>query len=260
MSAISAFLLVWASPLWIDAKEIGSQDLMVNQAGDYIVWAWTDAVAENAPVVVVGDTAMLLPKLDAVKPGHHWRNLGVVALRAGKQSLELDASVATVVIHSDAQYDPAKVMKDMRVYDQPRGVVDRRALRAKETNTVFTFPEYSSRDAWESKAEVLRRRLLLSSGLWPLPEKTPLNAKIFDRVQHKDYSVEKVHFEAWPGFLVTGNLYRPVGDGPFPGVFSPHGHWTNGRLEDGEPRECSGAWDYLSTHGGCGVYGRYGGL
>ena len=40
MSAISAFLLVWASPLWIDAKEIGSQDLMVNQAGDYIVWAW----------------------------------------------------------------------------------------------------------------------------------------------------------------------------------------------------------------------------
>ena len=234
MSAISAFLLVWASPLWIDAKEIGSEDIMVNQAGDYIVWAWTDAVAENTPVVVVGDTAMLLPKLDTVKPGHHWRKLGTVALRAGKQSLELDASVATVVIHSDAQYDPAKIMKDMRVYDQPRGVVDRRALRAKETNTVFTFPEYSSRDAWESKAEVLRRRLLLSSGLWPLPEKTPLNAKIFDRVQHKDYSVEKVHFEAWPGFLVTGNLYRPVGDGPFPAVFSPHGHWTNGRLEDGE--------------------------
>jgi len=234
MSAISAFLLVWTSPLWVDAREVKSQGLHVDQAGDYTVWAWTDAIAENAPLVMVGDIAMLLPKPNKVQSGHHWRKLGTVALRAGKQSLELDKSVATVVIHSDSKYDPAKVMKDMRVYDQPRAVVDRRALYANETNTVFTFPEYSTREEWETKAEELRRRLLLSSGLWPLPKKTPLKAKIFDRVQHGDYSVEKVHFEAWPGFLVTGNLYRPVGDGPFPGIFCPHGHWSNGRLEDGD--------------------------
>ena len=44
--------------------------------------------------------------------------------------------------------------------------------------------------------------------------------------------VSKVYFESLPGFLVTGNLYRPSGDGPFPAVLSPHGHWTYGRLEN----------------------------
>jgi dienelactone hydrolase len=41
-----------------------------------------------------------------------------------------------------------------------------------------------------------------------------------------------VYFESLPGFFVTGNLYRPIGDGPFPAVLSPHGHWTYGRLEN----------------------------
>ena len=42
-----------------------------------------------------------------------------------------------------------------------------------------------------------------------------------------------MYFESRPGVLVTGNLYRPKGGGPFPGVACPHGHWESGRLEDG---------------------------
>lgn len=71
--------------------------------------------------------------------------------------------------------------------------------------------------------------------MWPLPEKTPLNARIFGRVEHENYSVEKVYFESYPDFFVAGNLYRPRGkDGPFPGVLSPHGHWSRGRLNHTE--------------------------
>ena len=44
--------------------------------------------------------------------------------------------------------------------------------------------------------------------------------------------MSKVYFESLPGFFVTGNLYRPVGQGPFPAVLSAHGHWTYGRLEN----------------------------
>jgi hypothetical protein len=57
---------------------------------------------------------------------------------------------------------------------------------------------------------------------------------VFGKVAKSDYSVEKVYFQSLPGFLVTGNLYRPIGQGsgPFPAVLSPHGHWAYGRLEN----------------------------
>jgi dienelactone hydrolase len=68
----------------------------------------------------------------------------------------------------------------------------------------------------------------------PLPERTPLNAKIFGRIENKDYSIEKVYIETLPGFYLGGNLYRPLGKtGKFPGMLAPHGHAQYGRLEDG---------------------------
>ena len=65
-----------------------------------------------------------------------------------------------------------------------------------------------------------------------MPTRTPLRAVVFGEVTHADYSVSKVYFESLPGFLVTGNLYRPIGAGPSPAILSPHGHWAYGRLEN----------------------------
>jgi hypothetical protein len=96
----------------------------------------------------------------------------------------------------------------------------------------FDPPHYSTADAWKPRAAYLREHVLASAGLLPLPEKTPLRPSIFGEVRRADYSVSKVYFESLPGFFVTGNLYRPLGDGPYPAILSPHGHWTYGRLEN----------------------------
>jgi dienelactone hydrolase len=110
---------------------------------------------------------------------------------------------------------------------------DQRGGAPKTLNTLRTFPEITSRSVWERRAENIREQVLVSCGLWPMPEKTPLNAKIFGRVERDGYSVEKVYFQSYPGFYVGGNLYRPLGKaGPFPAVLNPHGHWAKGRLED----------------------------
>ena len=111
---------------------------------------------------------------------------------------------------------------------------DARLTVQRDTDTDFGMTPFADRAAWEAYAEKLRLRIKVACGLWPEPERTPLNARVFDTIEHEDYSVSKVTFEAFPGFLVTGNLYTPKGDGLFPAVLCPHGHWEKGRLEDTE--------------------------
>jgi dienelactone hydrolase len=99
-------------------------------------------------------------------------------------------------------------------------------------NDRFDPPRVTSRAAWSERARYIRDHIMATAGLVPLPEKTALRPVVFDEVPHPDYVVAKVYFESLPGFFVTGNLYRPVGGGPFPAILSPHGHWANGRLEN----------------------------
>ncbi|MEZ5949316.1 MAG: acetylxylan esterase [Planctomycetaceae bacterium] len=90
-----------------------------------------------------------------------------------------------------------------------------------------------SRQAWERAAEQLRERILISQGLWPLPERTALQPVVHGKTDCGDYTIEKVFFTSRPGVYVTGNLYRPQGgSGKKPGVLSPHGHWADGRFYD----------------------------
>ena len=96
----------------------------------------------------------------------------------------------------------------------------------------FTPPRFTDAAQWKQRAAYLREHILSSAGLLPMPDRSPLAAEIFGRVAKTDYTVEKVYFQSLPGFLVTGNLYRPTGPGPFPAVLAPHGHWAYGRLEN----------------------------
>jgi hypothetical protein len=99
-------------------------------------------------------------------------------------------------------------------------------------NDTFTPPQFTSVEEWNARATHIKELILASAGLVPMPERTPLRAHVFDDTTRADYIVSKVYFESMPGFFVTGNLYRPIGDGPFPAILSPHGHWAYGRLEN----------------------------
>jgi dienelactone hydrolase len=115
---------------------------------------------------------------------------------------------------------------------------DVRTEALKDLNGYFPFEPPATLDDWNKRAEQVRRRILVSQGLWPMPEKSPLKAVIHGKVDRPEYTVEKVYFESFPGFFVTGSLYRPKGkEGKLPGVLCPHGHWANGRFYDaGEPK------------------------
>ena len=109
-------------------------------------------------------------------------------------------------------------------------------------DTPRSFPAISSAQEWRKRATEIRQQVLVSCGLWPMPEKTPLAPHIFGKVERDGYSIEKVYFETWPGLYLGGNLYRPLGrgKGPFPAILNPHGHWANGRMADNKEGSIAG--------------------
>src|SRR5262245_12528548 len=110
---------------------------------------------------------------------------------------------------------------------------DVRLSPPKDLDGYFPLAVPKSREEWEKRADLVRRRIMVAQGIWPLPERTPLNAVVHGEIDRGDYTVAKLYFESVPGFFVTGNLYRPKkAGGKVPAVLFPHGHWTDGRFID----------------------------
>ena len=111
---------------------------------------------------------------------------------------------------------------------------DGRLERAKTLNDEHTFTPPSTLSDWSGRAQRVRQQILVAAGLWPMPERIPVEPVIHGKIDRDTYTVEKVFFESYSGFYVTGNLYRPKGrtKGKRPAVLSPHGHWRNGRFSE----------------------------
>src|SRR5512140_1044458 len=77
---------------------------------------------------------------------------------------------------------------------------DRRNSDIQHTDTHYQAKRFSTRAEWQARAGQLRKQVLSAAGLTPMPERNPLNAQIFGRIENKDYSVEKVYIEALLGF------------------------------------------------------------
>jgi hypothetical protein len=215
--------------IWIDGPLDGAT-VSISEAGSYHVWC---RVAPGASAsVTLGDATLAVEGGDGEDP--IWIAAGERELKAGELAVTASDQISAIAMSVDAGFDPAESENLIYALDAKGSERDARFDRVRDTDTVFEMTEFESKADWEAFAENLRRKLLVGSGLWPLPEKTPLNAVVEIFAEHDDYAVARVHFEAAPGFYVTGNLFRPVGDGPFPGVVCPHGHWEHGRLEHGE--------------------------
>jgi dienelactone hydrolase len=91
----------------------------------------------------------------------------------------------------------------------------------------------ATKEDWFKRRQVVREQMLVATGLWPLPEKTPLKPVIHGKIDRDEYTIEKVFFASYPGHYVSGNLYRPKDkSGKLPGVLCPHGHWATGRFNE----------------------------
>src|SRR5438034_8422273 len=77
---------------------------------------------------------------------------------------------------------------------QDTPAADPRLAKPKDLNTSRAFPMITSRDQWEQRAREIRDQILVSCGLWPMPEKTPLNAEIFGSIERDGYTVVTVFF------------------------------------------------------------------
>jgi cephalosporin-C deacetylase-like acetyl esterase len=66
----------------------------------------------------------------------------------------------------------------------------------------------------------------------PMPERTPLNAKVTKVLERGGYRIENIYYESRPGFMVTGNLYLPKSAKHVPGVIGVCGHSLNGKAAE----------------------------
>src|SRR5436853_7399210 len=64
-------------------------------------------------------------------------------------------------------------------------------------------------EEWKAKRPRLYQEYMDMLGLWPLPEKTPLQATKTGEIEAHGVVAEMIQFQSKPGLYVTANRYRP---------------------------------------------------
>jgi hypothetical protein len=142
--------------------------------------------------------------------------------------------VASLVIHL-AGSQSLRAQESSAAERSVSSVGDRRLKPLKDLDGYFPFEVPASAAEWEKRAQFLKDRVRLATGLYLTePPLTPLNAVLHGKVERQGFTVERVYFESIPGHFVSGLLFRPATELPSdqkrPAVLSPHGH--GGRMYD----------------------------
>jgi hypothetical protein len=86
----------------------------------------------------------------------------------------------------------------------------------------------------------LRKRVLQSVSLWPLPERIPLDVHSSEPLDHAWCTVRRVYYQLWPGVYSSGLLFMPkqLDERPAPAMLCPHGHWKDGNAHPEVQKRC----------------------
>jgi hypothetical protein len=86
--------------------------------------------------------------------------------------------------------------------------------------------QWNDKNSWEERADIIRHGIIDGMQLEKMPEIRGNFKPIIRNSREIDgYIVENIAIESFPGFYITGNLYRPVEQGERnPAILCPHGH------------------------------------
>lgn len=96
-------------------------------------------------------------------------------------------------------------------------------------------------ESWEKRKEQIKEQIIKGSQISKMP-KIEGNFKTIINASRKmdGYIVENIAIESYPGYFITGNLYRPDElKGKFAGILSPHGHWRDRRFYEEVQKRCA---------------------
>ncbi len=131
---------------------------------------------------------------------------------------------------------PVQAQEDVNLFDYWKFYSDAQNCMYK-TSCDLAFEQLDRRKeeiaSLKTPGDYQRRQALVKEKLnrliGPMPEKTPLNARVTGVIKKKDYRVEKVVYESIPGYYVTAALFLPVPrKGKLPAVIYASGHTTEG--------------------------------
>ncbi len=86
-------------------------------------------------------------------------------------------------------------------------------------------------ESWQKHRIELRKNIWENLGVH-YDKSIDLDLRETGEIQMDGYRIKNIYYQSRLGLYVTGNLYIPDGDGPFPGVVGMHGHWLQGRLAE----------------------------
>lgn len=109
---------------------------------------------------------------------------------------------------------PGKRMLDRYFEQQVRQIEEEGGLK-----------HISTAEEWKAHEPEYRRQLAEMLGLDPMPERTPLMPVKTGELNGEGYRIEKMHYQALPGYYVTANLYLPEKvEAPCPAILYVCGH------------------------------------